>query len=208
MRNATEPEKIEVCKKLHSWRSHSDENCDCQSKQGKGQSSKKTCKQKKGEEAATEKNGSDTESDEESKEEQEKMLCMEFSALMQNIGLMDRELAIACAEKLAEEFNFIFLDRENLASGIKSLSSNDKIHVLLTSSIFSLEKEHIKGDISSCCQTYKCLPSLLKVTPHEWIQARNSVLNVAINSLCHENIKPVQKAVLPIRFILWFNLPI
>ena len=31
--------------------------------------------------------------------------------------------------------------------------------------------------------------------PHEWTQARNSVLTVAINSLCHENIKPVQKAV-------------
>ena len=121
------------------------------------------------------------------------MSCMEFSALMQNIGLMDRELAIACAEKLAEEFNFIFLDRENLASGIKNLSSNDKL--LLTSSIFSLEKEHIKRDISSCCQTYKCLPFLLKVTPHKWTRARNSVLTVAINSLCHENIKPVQKAV-------------
>lgn len=121
------------------------------------------------------------------------MSCMEFSALMQNIGLMDRELAISCAEKLAEEFNFIFLDRENLASGIKSLCSNDKI--LLTSSIFSLEKEHIKSDISSSCQTYKCLPSLLKVTPHEWTRSRNSILTVAINSLCHENIKPLQKAV-------------
>ena len=95
---------------------------------------------KGGGEAAAEKNGSDTESGEESEEEQEKMSCMEFSALMQNIGLMDRELAIACAEKLAEEFNFIFLDREYLASGIKSLSSNDKI--LLTSSVFSQEKEH------------------------------------------------------------------
>ena len=29
------------------------------------------------------------------------MLCMEFSALMQNFGLMDRELATALAEKLA-----------------------------------------------------------------------------------------------------------
>lgn len=193
IRNATEPEKIEVSKKLHSWKSHSDENCDCQSKQGKGRPSKKTSEQRKGEEAAAEKNGSDTESGEESEEEQEKMSCMEFSALMQNIGLMDRELAITGAEKLAEEFNFIFLDRENLASGIKSLSSNDKI--LLTSSIFSQEKEHIKSDISSCCQTYKCLPSLLKVTPHEWTRARNSILSVAINSLCHENIKPVQKAV-------------
>ena len=93
---------------------HSDENCDCKStKQGKGRPSKKTCEQRKGEEAAAEKNGSDTESGEESEEEQAKMSCMEFSALMQNIGLMDRELAIACAEKLAEKFNFIFLDREN-----------------------------------------------------------------------------------------------
>ena len=82
-RNATEPEKIEVSKKLHSWRSHA-ENCDCQSKQGKGRPSKKTCEQRKGEEAeaAAEKNGSDTESGEESEEEQEKMSCMEFSALM------------------------------------------------------------------------------------------------------------------------------
>ena len=99
--NATEPEKAGVSKKLHSWRTHSDENCDCQSKQGKWRPSKKTYKQTKGEEAAAEKNGSDAESGEESEEEQEKMLCMEFSALMQNIGLMDRELAIAYAEKLA-----------------------------------------------------------------------------------------------------------
>lgn len=33
--------------------------------------------------------------------------------------------------------------------------------------------------------------------PHEWTRARNSFLTVAINSLCHENIKPVQKAVTP-----------
>ena len=30
--------------------------------------------------------------------------------------------------------------------------------------------------------------------PHEWTRARNSILPVAINCLCHENIKPVQKA--------------
>ena len=108
VRNAMEPKKIEVSKKLYSWRSHSDENCDCQSKQGKGRPSKKTCEQRKGEEAPAEKNGSYNESGEESEEEQEKMSCMEFSALMQNIGRIDRELAITCAEKLAEEFNFIF----------------------------------------------------------------------------------------------------
>ena len=110
VRNATEPEKIEVCKKLHSCRSH-DENCDCQSKQGKGRPIKKTCEQRKGEEAAAEKHGSDTESGEESEEEQEKMSCMEFSALMQNIGLMDRELAIAWAEKLFRQRKLCLCDQ-------------------------------------------------------------------------------------------------
>ena len=57
------------------------------------------------------KNGSDTESGEESEEEQEKMSCMEFSALMQNIGLMDRELAIAWAEKLFRQRKLCLCDQ-------------------------------------------------------------------------------------------------
>ena len=112
VRNATELEKVGVSKKLHSWSTHSDENCDCLSKQGKWWPSKKTCEQRNGEEAAAEKNGSDAESGEESEEEQEKMLCMEFSALVQNIGLMDRELAIACAEKLAGVKFYLFRQKK------------------------------------------------------------------------------------------------
>ena len=37
--------------------------------------------------------------------------------------------------------------------------------------------------------------SMLNVTPHTWIQARNSVLTCAINALSHESAKPVHKAV-------------
>ena len=68
------------------------------------------------------KNGSETESGEDSELEHEKNSCIQFSTLMQNIQLMDRELAIACGKNLSKRFNFIFLDRENLASGIKKLT--------------------------------------------------------------------------------------
>ena len=36
---------------------------------------------------------------------------------------------------------------------------------------------------------------MLNVTPHTWIQARNSVLTCAINALSHKSVKPVHKAV-------------
>ena len=61
--------------------------------------------------------------------------------------------------------------------------------------MFSSEKENIRSDIASCSQTYKNLPSRLQVTPYGWVQARNSVLTPAIDSLCHDNINPFQKAV-------------
>ena len=53
----------------------------------------------------------------------------------------------------------------------------------------------MKTDILSCNQTYKNLTSMLNVTPHTWIQARNSVLTCAIHALSHESAKPVHKAV-------------
>ena len=56
VRNAYEPEKMKISKKLHLWRSHIDESCDCQSNQGKGRPSKKTGEQRKGEEASAKKN--------------------------------------------------------------------------------------------------------------------------------------------------------
>ena len=188
IREATDPEQVPTSKQPYLWQSHNLESCPCSTKRAQlGRPSKKVCAKPK-----EDIDGSETESGEESEVEQDKKSCLEFSALMQNIGLMDRELAIACAENLAGRFNFIFLDRENLPAGISNLSVQDKL--LLTSTIFSLEKENIKNDISSCSQTYKHLPSLLQVTPHGWVQARNSVLSCAINALSNENIKPVQKA--------------
>ena len=53
----------------------------------------------------------------------------------------------------------------------------------------------MKTDILSCNQTYKNLTSMLNVTPHTWIQARNSVLTCAINALSHESAEPVHEAV-------------
>ena len=53
----------------------------------------------------------------------------------------------------------------------------------------------MKTDVLSCSQTYKNLPAMLNVTPHTWIQARNSVLTCAIDALSHESVKPVHKAV-------------
>ena len=66
------------------------------------------------------------------------------------------------------------------------LSTEDKL--LLTSTIFRSDKGRVKTDIFSCSQTYKNLPAMLNVTLHTWIQARNSVLTGAINSLSHEGV--------------------
>ena len=145
------------------------------------------------EKVLTKDNESDTESGEESETDKEKKSCQEFSALIQNIPLLDRELALACAKELAAQFNLIFLDIENLETSIHCLNSQDKIN--LTSTIFQLEKENIKRDISSCSQTYKSLPVLLKVTPHTWVHARNSILASAVNALANEKTQPFQKAV-------------
>ena len=145
------------------------------------------------EKVMTKDNESDTESGEEIETEEDKKSCQEFSALIQNIPLWDRELALVCAKELADQFNLIFLDRENIEFSIQCLNSQDKIN--LTSTIFQLGKENIKRDISSCSQTYKSLPVLLKVTPHTWVHARNSILASAVNALANEKTQPFQKAV-------------
>ena len=77
----------------------------------------------------TKDNESDTESGEEIETEEEKNSCQEFSALIENIPLLDRELALACAKELADQFNLIFLDRENLETSIYCLNSQDKINL-------------------------------------------------------------------------------
>ena len=161
--------KVSTSKRPYLWTSHSEGNCPPKSVEEK---------------VVTKDNKSDTESGEEIETEEEKNSCQEFSALIENIPLLDRELALACATELAYQFNVIFLDRENLETSIRCLNSQDKIN--LTSKIFQLEKENIKKDISSCSQTYKSLPVLLKVTPHTWVHARNSILASAVNALANE----------------------
>ena len=106
---------------------------------------------------------------------------------------MEKEEAVTCARKLAENYNFIFLDRNNMLHEINKLSTEDRL--LLTSTIFRSERENVKTDILSCNKTYKNLTSMLNVTTHTWIQARNSVLTCAINALSQESVKPVHKAV-------------
>jgi len=81
--------------------------------------------------------GSDTESGKENETEHGKDSCQQFRNLMQNIELMDKELALVCAENLSKHFHFIFLDRENMDAGIKNLTVEDRM--LITSSIFSSE---------------------------------------------------------------------
>ena len=53
-----------------------------------------------------------------------------------------QRVSLTCAENLSKRFNFIFLDRENPASGIKKLTDEDKM--LLTFLIFSSKKENIR----------------------------------------------------------------
>ena len=174
-------------KQAYLWTSHCEENCPCM-KKARGRPLKSI-----EEKVMTKDNESDTESGEEIETEEEKKSCREFSALIQNIPLLDRELALVCAKELADQFNLIFLDRENIEFSIQCLNSQDKIN--LTSTIFQLEKENIKRDISSCSQTYKSLPVLLKVTPQTWVHARNSILASAVNALANEKTQPFQKAV-------------
>ena len=192
IRGATDPSSVSTSKQPFLWRRHDDQDCYCLRKRTKvGRPSKKKSKNPCSEKVE----GSDTESGEESETEHEKDSCQQFRNLMQNIELMDKELALVCAENLSKHFHFIFLDRENMDAGIKNLTVEDRM--LITSAIFSSEKQNVKSDIASCSQIYmyKHLPALLQVTPHGWVQARNSVLTCAIKSLCHENAKPFERAV-------------
>ena len=193
VREVSDPEQIATKKEPYVWTSHSEDSCHCMASKCKGKGRPRNIPEQPMEWKATETCGSETESCEESESEQEKKSCQEFSAIMHNIALMEKEEAVTCARKLAESFNFIFLDRDNIVSEINNLSIGDKL--LLTSTIFRSEKESVKTDILSCSQTYKNVPAMLNVTPHTWIQARNSVLTCAISALSHENIKPVHKAV-------------
>ena len=89
----------------------------------------------------TKDNESDTESSEEIETEQEKNSCQKSSSLIENNLLLDRELALACAKELADQFKLIFLDRENFETTIYCLKSQDKIN--LTSTILHLQMKKL-----------------------------------------------------------------
>ena len=94
---------------------------------------------------------------------------------MHYIMLIGKEEAVTCARKVAGNYNFIFLDKDNMLYEINKLSTEDKL--LLTSKIFHPGKESMKTDILPCSQTYKNLPAMFNVTPHTRNQARNSILH-------------------------------
>lgn len=85
--------------------------------------------------------GSDTQRSEEIETEHEMDSCQQFRNLMLNIKLMDKELALVCAENLSEQFHFIFLDRKNIDAGIENLTVGDKMKI--TCAIFISEKENV-----------------------------------------------------------------
>ena len=68
-------------------------------------------------------------------------LLQKFIIDIENIPFMDKELAMVCAQKLAETFHPILLEKDNIDSSVSSLSDRDKISII--QSIFSMEKENI-----------------------------------------------------------------
>ena len=100
---------------------------------------------------------------------------------------------MVCAQKLAETFNLILLDKENIDFSGSSLTDRDKL--TLIQSIFSMEKGYIRSDILTCNQTYKSLPVLLKASPEGWSESRNSLLTCVVNAISNESTKSVHKGV-------------
>lgn len=188
VRESGNVDAVSISRTMVNWTSHVEGNCRCTSGK-KGRPAKKRVHR----ELSHELRGSDTESGDEYEMETERKSCLEFKSLIQNIPFMDRELAMVCAQKLAETFNLILLDKENIDSSVSSLSDGDKI--ALTQSIFSMEKGNIRSDILTCNQTYKSLPVLLKVSPEGWSESRNSLLACVVNAISNESTKSVHKAV-------------
>ena len=167
--------------KLFEWNEHS-ETCYCLQKKRVGRPPLKKARQV-----------SDTESGEESESNREKDGCLAFNQLMEMLPKLDKELAVALSHKLAENFNFVFFDLDNMNESVTHLNKDSLLK--LTDTIFNLQVDNVKRDILSCSQTYKSLPGLLKLQPDSWLEGRNEVLAHAVTALCHSNVKPVQKTV-------------
>ena len=109
--------EISVSRTIEKRTSHVEDNCRCTSGK-KGRPAKKRVHR----ELSRGLEESDTESGEEYETETEKNSCLEFKSLIQNIPFMERELA--------ETFNLILLDKENIDSSVSSSSDRDKIALI------------------------------------------------------------------------------
>ena len=123
VRTVSDPEQIATKKEPYVWTSHIEENCHFTASKSKGKGRPRKISEQPMEWKASESCGSETESGEDNESEQEKKYCEGFSAVMHNIMLMEKEEAVTCARKLSESYNFIFLDRDNIASEISKLIS-------------------------------------------------------------------------------------
>ena len=143
--------KVSTSKRPSLWASHSEGNCPC-NKKARGRPLKRVEEKV----AILKDNESDTESGEEIETEEEKNSCQQFSALIKNISLLDRELALACAKELAEQFNLIFDDevREPLSSKLEYFKAHTskakKEALLLLYNDITEELQHLEAVDELC----------------------------------------------------------
>jgi hypothetical protein len=106
---------------------------------------------------------------------------------------LDRELAVVLSRKLSEQFNYVFIDLNDIRGTIDQVSKGTLLD--RTGCIFRTQTENVRKDIATCNQTYRNLPGLLTLQPDNWMQARNDVLSCAINAPSQNSAKMVQKSV-------------
>lgn len=130
------------------WASHYEGNCPC-NKKARGRPLKRVEEKV----AILKDNESDTE---EIETEEEKNSCQQFSALIKNISLLDRELALACAKELADQFNLIFDDevREPLSNKLEYFKAHTskakKEALLLLYNDITEELQHLEAVDEHC----------------------------------------------------------
>lgn len=164
------------------WKPHTEDGaCFCQCMKGRPA--------KRAREAVE---SSGTESAHESESDTEKDGCLTFNELLDMLPKLDRELAVILSKKLCDQFNFAFIDLNDLPGTVEQLSEDTLIN--LTDNIFRAQTENVKKDIASCSQTYKNLPALLNLKPETWMESRNGVLLCAINALSQNSTNGVQKS--------------
>ena len=78
---------------------------------------------------------------------------------MCTLPTLDRESAVVLSKKLPEQFNFLFIDINDICGKIDQLSKGTFLD--LTDCIFRTQTDNVRTDIATCSQTYKILPGLL-----------------------------------------------